>query len=111
MGWNLSLRLTGVRLRKSVGLSVSTMDRESLDALDALEIHKAIERNTRCPGGKTKHFRPFVTIERLERSPPPNNDRFRAMIADIFCCRSPFIHVDIWSTGNEQLQFLLVELK
>ena len=86
------------------------MNRKALGALYTLQIIESTQGYPRRASGKTEHLRAFISIKRLERTPPPDNDRIRAGIPVIFRCRAPLINVDIWSTGYEQFEFLLIEL-
>lgn len=87
------------------------MDREPLHSLNALQVYEPFERHTRCTSCEAEHLRLLVTIERLERSPPPNDDRIRARIARVLCCRPPFIDVYVWGTRDKEFHLLLVELR
>ena len=98
-------------LRKTVRLSVCPMDRESLDALNALQVHKAAEWHTRCASREAEHLGPLLSVERLQRSPPPHNHRVRARVAVVLGRSSPLIYVDIWSARDQELELLFVKLK
>lgn len=71
---DLSVRLTSVRLRETVGVAVCFVYRETLSALDALELDEATERYARSTRREAEHLRPLLAVERLECAPEPNDD-------------------------------------
>lgn len=77
------------------------MNRESLYSLYSLEIDETIERDTRSASRKAQHLGPFFAIERLESSPPPNDDGVRACVSVVFRRRSPLVDVNIRRPGDE----------
>ena len=87
------------------------MDRESLYSLHPLELGEPVQGNLGCAGCKRQNLGSLVAIEGLEGTPPPDNVGVRAGVADVLSSSAPFIHVNVGSSGDEQLQFLFVELR
>ena len=98
-------------LRQTVDLAICAVDREALHSLHALKIRKASQGYTRGPCCETEHLRALVTVERLECSPPPDDDRIRAGVTMVLCSTSPLVNVDVRRSRNQELHFLLVELE
>ena len=86
------------------------MDGEPLDTLDTLQVNEAAQRDTRRSSREAEHLGAFFAVERLERPPEPNDHRVGTSVAVVLCCSSPLVNIDIRSTGDEELQFFLVEL-
>ena len=87
------------------------MDRETLDALNALQITEAAQRHPRSARGETQNLGSLIPIERLESTPPPDYHRIGAGVPIVICCCAPLVHVDIWCPRNEELELLFVELR
>ena len=107
-GWD---ELTSVRLRQAVNLSVRLVDGEPLDALDTLQLDEATERYSGRASREAEHLRALLAVERLQRTPEPDNDGVGARVAIVLCRSAPLVYVDIGRSRYEQLQLFLVELR
>ena len=63
-----------MRLRETVGVAVCLVYRETLSALDTLELDEAAERHPRSARREAEHLRPLLAVERLECTPEPDDD-------------------------------------
>lgn len=99
-----------MRLWKSVGVTISLVDGESLHALYALQRIETIQRDPRCTRHKRKHLRALLAVEGFQSTPPPDNDVIRRRIAVVIRRCSPFVYIDVWSSGDEKLNLLFIEL-
>lgn len=104
-------QLTSMSLWQSVRVSIRPMNREPLRPLHALQISKPTQRHPRRPRRETQHLRTFVTIERLQRTPPPYDDWVRGVVPVVVCRCTPFVNVDLGGSGDEEFELLFVELQ
>ena len=93
--------LTGMRLRQAVNLAVGLVDREPLDTLDTLQVDEAAERHAGCARSEAEDLGSLLTVERLERSPPPDNDGVGAGVAVVLRRSAPFVYIDVRGSRDQ----------
>ena len=86
------------------------MDRETLGTLDTLQLDESAQRYTGCARCEAENLGSFFTIEGLERSPPPNDNRIGACVAIVLGSSAPFVHVDVRGSGDQKFELFLIEL-
>lgn len=101
---------TCVRLWETIGVAVRPMDGESLDTLDTLELGEAAEGYSRGTSSEAQYLGPLFSVERLQSTPPPDDDWIRTRVSVVLSRSTPFVNIDIRSTRDEQFKLLLVEL-
>ena len=99
-----------MRLWETIGVAVRPMDGESLDTLDTLQLGEAAEGHSRGAGSEAQYLGPLFSVERLQSTPPPDDDWIRTRVAIVLGRSTPFVNIDIRSARDEQFKLLLVEL-
>ena len=87
-------------LRQAIHFSIRPVNRESLNALNALQLAEAAERDTSCSSRETENFCPLVAVEGLECPPPPDDNRVGTGVSVIFGRPPPLVDIDIRRPGD-----------
>ena len=98
-------------LRQAVDFTIRLVDGEPLRALDTLQFDEATERHSGGTGREAEDLRALLAVERLERTPEPDDDGVGAGVTVVLCRGAPLVDVDVGRSGDEQLELFLVELE
>lgn len=86
------------------------MDGEPLDTLYTLQLREAVEGDARSASSEAQNLGPLFSVERLQRTPPPDDDWVGTGVAVVLGRSTPLVDINVRSARNQQLKFLLVEL-
>ena len=102
---------TGMRLGQPGWVTVRAVDGEPLYSLHSLQVDKPSQWHTRGSCRETQNFGPLLSVERLQRSPPPDDNRVRARVSIVLGRSPPLIHINVRRSRNKQFHLLFVELR
>lgn len=85
------------------------MNIKTTEAVHALQFLKPIQRHLAGSSHELKELSTFFLVKRADCAPEPLDLRRGSGVVVVFCVALPIIHVNFRQTGDQQLQFLLVE--
>lgn len=98
-----------MRARKAILIAIVPMDIEAAEAVHALKLLEAIERNLAGTGNELQQLSLLFLVEGADRSPEPLDLRRCCRVVVVFGVVLPVVDVDLGETGDEQFELLLVE--
>jgi len=101
---------TCMRLGQPRRVTIRAVDGKPLHSLHPLQVNEPSKWYTRGSCCETQNLGPLLPVERLQCSPPPNNDRVRACVSVVLGCSSPFVHINVRCSRDKQFHLLFVEL-
>ena len=99
----------GVAGRQLVLARVVAVDVEFGEAIHALELLEAVERNLARTCDELKQLGALFFVEALDCTPEPLNLRRSALLVVVLGGVLPVVDINVRQTRDEQLEFLLVE--
>lgn len=98
-----------MRAGKPVFVAIVPMDIEAAEAVHALELLEAVERNLAGTGHELQQLGLLFLVEGADRSPKPLDLRRCGRVVVVFGVVLPVVNIDLRETRDEQFELLLVE--
>jgi hypothetical protein len=88
---------------------IVAVDIELGETIHAFQLLETVERDFTGTSDELQQFGALFFVEALDCAPEPLNLRRGGLVVVVLGGVLPVVDVDVWETGDEKLEFLLVE--